>query len=143
MKHRIFVPLDSKAASLREIDAIAAGDGRFRVVGRAAPGERLRFKTGEIVECEIRRLPTGAQALIAIRSVSADPEYRKRRNIFAVLGVLFGGFVGALLGVSIDMTLVSAICGSVTGAIVFGFCSVRWGDDAWVFLSKLLSWDRW
>ena len=143
MKHRIFVPLDSHAASLREIDATAAGDGRFRIVGRAAAGERLRFKTGEIVECEIQRLPTGAQALVAVRSVSADPEYRKRRTMFLVLGVLFGGFVGALVVGSIDMSLGAAIFGFVTGAIVFGFCSARWGDDAWVILSKLLSWDRW
>lgn len=142
MKHRIFVPLDSKAASLREIDATAAGDGCFRIVGRAVPGERLQFNAGEIVECEIRRLPTGAQALVAIRSVSADPEYRKRRNLFAVFGALVGGVVGAIAALWIDLSTIFAASGFVIGAIVFGFCSVRWGDDAWMILSRLLSWDQ-
>jgi hypothetical protein len=142
MKHRIYVPLDSKAASLREIDATAAGDGRFRIVGRPAPGERLQFKSGEVVECEIRRLPTGAQALVAIRSMFADPEYRKRRNTFAVCGVLMGGIVGAVVALWMDPSLVFAGGGFVIGAIVFGYCSVRWGDDAWDFLSHLLKWDR-
>lgn len=139
MKHPIHVPLDSKAGSLREIDATPAGEGRFRIVGRAAPDERLRFKTGEIVECEIQRLPTGAQALVAVRSVSADPEYRKRRTMFAVLGVLMGGVVGAIGGLWIDLSIIFAASGFAIGAVVFGFCSVRWGDDAWVILGKLLS----
>ena len=142
MKHRIFVPLDSKAASLREIDATAAGEGRFRIVGRAAPGERLQFERGEIVECEIRRLPTGAQALVAIRSVSADPEYRKRRTMFAMFGLLVGGVVGAMLATWIEVSTNFAATGFGIGAIVFGICSVRWGDDAWVILSKLLTWDH-
>lgn len=142
MKHGIFVPLAGNPDALREIDATPAGDGRFRIVGLAAAGDHLQFTSGEIVECEIRRLPTGKNALVAVRSVSADPEYRKRRNMFAVLGVLMGGVVGALIALSFVVSTVSAASGAVVGAIVFGFCSVRWGDDAWVILSTILSGKR-
>src|SRR5262245_48932120 len=96
MRHRIHVPLLDDPAELREWDAEPAGDGQFRLVGRAPTQESLRFKRGETVECEIRALPGGAKGLVAIRSVSAEPEFRKKRNVFAVLGALVGALVGAL-----------------------------------------------
>jgi hypothetical protein len=136
MKHRILVPLFGDSASLREVDGVAVGDGQFRIVGRPPSVERLQFKSGEIVECEIRRLPKGSQALVAIRSVSADPEFRKRRNVFAVCGAIVGGFVGTLIALQFILSTTSAATGFLLGALAFGFCSVRWGDAAWETLSK-------
>lgn len=137
MKHRISVPLDGNSASLWEVDATAAGDGQFRIAGNVPRGMRLQYQPGEIVECEIRRLPNGSQALVAVRSVSADPEFRKRRNVYAVLGVIVGGVVGTLVAFQFDMSSTSAAWGFGAGAIVFGFFSARWGDSAWEILTKL------
>ncbi len=138
MRHRIYVPLDTDRASLREVEAVAAGDARFRLVGNLPQGEQAQFKRGEIVECEIRALPGGKNGLVAFRSVSADPEFRKRRNIYAVCGAIFGGGFGAVLALWFETTAISAACGFVLGAVGFGFCSVRWGDAAWEVLAGLV-----
>jgi hypothetical protein len=98
------------------------------------------FKSGEIVECDIRTLPGGSKGLVAVRSVSADPEFRKTRNVFAVVGAIVGAVFGAAAGLWIDMSLQSAIVGVAAGAVVFAFCSVRWGDTAWEVLSRLVRW---
>jgi hypothetical protein len=137
MKHRILIPLAGDPASLREVDAVAVGDGRFRIAGGVPSVEPLQFESGEIVECEIRRLPQGSQALVAIRSVSADPEIRKRRTVFAVCGAIVGGIVGALFAVQFDFSTTFAASGFLLGAVAFGFCSVRWGDAAWEILGKI------
>jgi hypothetical protein len=124
---------------MREVDAVAAGDGRFRLVGDMPRGKMPRFKRGEIVECEIRVLPDGKKGLVAFRSVSADPEYRKRRNIYAVCGATIGGAFGAVLGLWLfGATAVSATYGFLLGAVCFGFCSVRWGDAAWDVLVGMI-----
>jgi hypothetical protein len=94
VRHPIFVPLVADASSLREVEATPAGDGQFRIVGDLPRNEPLQFKRGEIVECEIRTLPGGSKGLVAIRSVSADPEFRKRKGVFAVLGAIVGGLLG-------------------------------------------------
>ena|SRR5690349_15090517 len=138
MRHRIFVPLATDAESLREVEAVAAGDGQFRLVGSGPPGDSMQFKRGETVECEIRALANGSKALVAVRSMSADPEFRKRRNMFAVFGAIVGAILGAALALWIEATATSAAIGVLVGAVGFGFCSVRWGDDAWVILSKVL-----
>lgn len=140
MRHRILVPLEADIASLREAEALAAGDGQFRLVGSAPQGEALRFRRGEIVECEIRVLPDGSKGLVAIRSVSADPEFRKRRMIFAIFGVVVGGFLGSVIALWIENSGTSAAVGLIVGGVVFGFSSSRWGDDAWLMLSRLLRW---
>src|SRR6187399_3274638 len=90
MRHRIHVPLLSNPAIYREWDARPAGDGRFRLLGGERSTERLLFSPGEIVECSILALPDGSKGLVATRSVSADPEYRSRRTIYAVSGAFVG-----------------------------------------------------
>jgi hypothetical protein len=140
MRHRIFVPLATDTVSLREVEAVAAGDGQFRLVGPTPQGESIQFKRGEIVECEIRPLADGSKGLVAIRSVSLDPEFRKRRNVFATLGAIVGGILGAAIALWVETTGVSAIVGFLVGSTAFGFSSARWGDDAWVVLSRVFRW---
>ena len=138
MKFPIHVPLRSNRESLREVDAEPVGDGRFRLTGRAARGELLRFKSGQIVECEARRLPDGSNGLVAVRAVSEDPEFRKRRKIYAVLGALVGGVFGAAYALWFSLTPASFAIGALLGAIAFAFCSARWGDAAWEILSRIV-----
>ncbi len=140
MRHRIFVPLVTDPESLREVEAVAAGDGQFRLVGSSSQTDPVQFKRGETVECEIRTLANGSKGLVAIRSMSADPEFRTRRNIFAVFGAIVGGILGAAIGFWIDTSGASAAVGLLVGAVIFSFSSARWGDDAWVTLSRLLRW---
>jgi len=140
MRHRIFVPLATDVESLREVEAIATGNGQFRLVGSQSQTHPVRFKRGEIVECEIRALANGSKGLVAIRSISADPEFRKRRNIFAVFGAIVGGVLGAAIGFWIEMSSTSVAVGLLVGAVLFSFCSARWGDDAWDALSHVLRW---
>jgi len=126
------------------VEALAAGDGQFRLVGSAPRGETIRFKRGEIVECEIRTLSDGSKGLVAIRSVSDDPEYRSRQRIFAMCGVIVGGLLGAgaafLIETSFETRVSLVLPGLVLGAIAFGFASARWGDAAWSALSRVLQW---
>ena len=138
MRHRIFVPLAADSTSLREVDATPAGDGQFRIVGPLPPNESLQFKRGEIVECEIRKLPGGSKGLVAVRSASADPEFQKRRNVFAILGGMVGGILGLAIALWFETTMTSAALGFTSGAVIFGFCSVRWGDSAWMLLSHIV-----
>lgn len=138
MRHPIYIPLEADPASLRAVDAVPAGDGQFRIVGAMPRHERLRFKSGEIVECEIRALPGGSKGLVAIRSVSADPEFQKRRTVFAIFGAIVGGILGAGVATWFETTATSAALGFALGALVFGFCSARWGDTAWEILSRIV-----
>lgn len=138
MRHRIFVPLLGDPTSLREVEATPAGEGRFRLVGAMSRSEPMQFKRGEIVECEIRTLPAGSRGLVAVRSVSGDAEFRKRRNVFAVLGAIVGGIFGTAIALWFETTANSAALGFAAGAVVFGFCSARWGDAAWEILSRLV-----
>lgn len=138
MRHRIFVPLANDSTSLQEVEATPAGDGRFRLVGSTPPGAKLRFQRGETVECEIQALPNGSKDLVAIRSISADPEFRKRRNLYAVFGAIVGGLLGATVALWFETTATAAALGFAFGAALFGFCSVRWGDDAWTMLSRIV-----
>jgi hypothetical protein len=137
VKHRIRIPLEGSASSSWEVDAIAAGDGRFRIAGAVPRGVRPQYQRGDTVECEIRRLPDGSQAWVAIRSMTADPEFRKRRNVYAVCGAIIGGIIGAVLALQFWFSLTSAAAGMSIGALVFGFCSVRWGDGAWDALTRI------
>lgn len=136
MKHRIHVPTLHDPQTLLEVEAEPQGDGRFKLVGREADAE-LRFKRGEIVECEIRRMPNGKSGLVAIESVSADPEFRKRRNVYVVLGAVVGAIFGAATALWFEVSSRSAAIGAALGAIIFAYCSARWGDKAWVILSRL------
>lgn len=138
MRHRIFVPLEEDPTSLREVEATPAGDGQFRIVGAMPRNEPMQFKRGEVVECEIRKLPGGSQGLVAVRSASADPEFQKRRNVFAVLGGIVGGILGVAFALWFETTATSAAIGFASGALIFGFSSVRWGDSAWMFLSHIV-----
>lgn len=138
MRHRIFIPLEADPNSLREVEATPAGDGQFRIVGAMPRNEPMQFKRGEVVECEIRKLPGGSKGLVAVRSASADPEFQKRRNVFAILGGIVGGILGVAIALSFETTGTSAAVGFASGALIFGFSSVRWGDSAWMFLSHIM-----
>jgi hypothetical protein len=140
VRHQIFVPLLSDPTQFRESDAIAAGDGRFRLVGGARGAEPLLFKPGEIVECAIQTMPGGFKGLVATRSVSADPEYRSWRTIYAVTGAFVGAVFGAAFALMFVVTLTSAFIGAAVGATTFALCSIRWGDSAWTILSRLVRW---
>jgi hypothetical protein len=122
---------------LGESEAVAAGDGRFRLVGSAAQ-DRLLFKRGELVECDIRTLPGGSKGLVAVRSVSADPEFQKTRTVFTVCGALVGAIFGASLALWIETSFASVAIGAVAGAVLFALCSRRWGDAAWEILGRVL-----
>jgi hypothetical protein len=126
--------------SLREVEATAAGDGQFRLASYPVESDSLQFRPGEIVECEIRTLANGSKGLVAFRSVSADSEFRTRRNIFAMTGALVGAILGAAIGFWFETSGVSMLIGLLVGAAVFSFCSARWGDAAWVMLSRVLRW---
>jgi hypothetical protein len=140
MRHRIFVPLATDHESLREVEAIAAGNGQFRLAGSASQTDPVQFKRGEIVECEIRTFANGSKGLVAIRSMSADPEFRTRQKIFAAFGAIVGGVLGATIGFWIETSGASAAVGLLVGAVLFSFSSARWGDAAWVTLSRVLRW---
>jgi hypothetical protein len=125
-----------------ELDAVPAGAGRFRLVGTAPSGTNLQFNRGEIVDCTITELPNGSHGLVATYSVSADPEFRKRRTVYAVLGAIVGWIPGSALVLSVPSTRVEAmegpylIVGALLGSVVFSFCSWRWGDAAWEALGS-------
>jgi hypothetical protein len=139
VRHRIHVPLLSDPTIYRESDARAAGEGRFRLLADARSAETLRFAAGEIVDCEIVTLPDGSKGLVAVRSVSADPEYRSRRTVFGVSGAIVGAIFGAAVVLTFEASPIAASVASVVGAAIFAFCSVRWGDSAWDVLIRLLS----
>ena len=93
---------------------------------------------GEIVECESRTLPDGSKGLVAVSSVSLDPEDRSRRMVYGWCGAIVGGIVGLWAAVWLGFSDSSLFVVFASCSIVFAWCSVRWGDDAWVVLSKLL-----
>lgn len=131
MRHRIHVPLRNRPSELRSTDAAAAGEGRFRILGEPIKGEKWRFKRGEVVECVSQPLSDGILALVAVHSCSKDPEYRKRRMTYAVLGGLFGAFVGAGIALLLKLSLPIVMVATLLGGVVVGVLSVRWRDAAW------------
>jgi len=137
MRHRIHVPLLSDPAKYVEADARAAGNGRFVLVSGENPASPLQYRSGEIVECTIQELPNGSRGLVATHSVSADPEYRSRRMTFAVSGATVGAVTGVVIAFSADKSpTVAAILAAVL-ALIFAFCSVRWGDAFWDLLVRI------
>jgi hypothetical protein len=138
MRHRILVSLARDAEALREVEAIALGEGRFQIAGATNQAESLLFKRGEIVECEIRTLVNGSKGLVAFRSMSADPEFRSRRKIFAIAGAIVGGVVGAAHGFWIAKSGAATAAGFLVGAVLFSYSSARWGDAAWIALGRVL-----
>lgn len=140
---RIFVPLIDSPSELREAMAVPVGEGRFRVVSRPSPGDLWRFEPGEIVECSSQILPDGTKGLVAVLSSSSDPEYRKRRAMYALFGALFGAFMGALLAFQIFAGTTSLIIGAIVGGCAFSVLSVAWRDAAWRVWGRWDSRDWW
>lgn len=138
MRHRIYIPLSDQTGSLRASDAKAVGSGRFAVVGPVAKGEHWKFMPGEIVECESRTLPDGSKGLVAVCSVLPDPEVRSRRMVYGWCGALVGGVLGLWAALWLGFGGKSLLAIAACCSIVFAWCSIRWGDDAWDVLSKLL-----
>ena len=128
---RIFVPLKEMPTSLREADAVPVGEGRFRLVSRPEKGEQWQFKPGEIVECASRTLADGSKVLVAEFSASADPEYRKRRTVYAIAGAICGAGAGAFHALETFDSRASVIVGAIVGGCVFAVLSVRWRDAWW------------
>ena len=138
MRHRIYIPLADQADSLRASDAKAVGSGRFSVAGPVVKGERWQFMPGEIVECESRTLPDGSKGLVAMCSVLPDPEVRSRRRVYGWCGALVGGVLGLWAAIWLGFSGMSLLVVAASSSIAFTWCSIRWGDDAWDVLSKLL-----
>lgn len=128
---RIFVPLVNAPSELRAAQAVPAGEGRFRLVSRPQFNDRWQFTPGEIIECDSRTLPDGSKVLVAVSSASSDPEYRKRRTMYAVLGAIVGAFSGAWFAFEIHPGAMSLALGAVIGGCLFAMVSVRWRDAAW------------
>jgi len=130
-RHRIYVPLAGNPTELREAEGEAMGEGRFCLAGRAEPGERWQFTSGEIVECAYQELGNGSRGLVAVVSLSSDPEYRKRRTIYAIAGAVFGAIVGVWFEFSSESSVSSMAVAAGIGAVVFAFLSVQGRDAAW------------
>jgi len=136
---RILVPLADSPGSLRAAEGVPVGDGRFRLEGHPSPEDAWQFKPGEIVECSSQTLADGSKALVAVSSVTSDPEYRSSRAVYAVVGAVVGAFVGAWCALGIHPSAPSVAVGAVLGGGVFAICSVRWRDAAWRAWSRLVS----
>ena len=128
---RIFVPLADSPLALREAEAVPVGEGRFRLEGRPQVADQWQFEPGEIVECASRTLADGSKVLVAVSAASADPEYRKRRTVYAVVGAIVGAPAGAWFAYGFQPSTASLLIGAVIGACVFATFSVQWRDAAW------------
>jgi hypothetical protein len=138
MRHRIYIPLADQPESLRPSDAKPLGYGKFTVVGPVARGERWQYMPGEVVECESQTLPDGSKGLVAVTSATVDPEYRSRRAVYGWCGAVVGAILGLWFAVWFALFNLPLLIAVAFGAVVFGFCSRRWGDEAWDILSRLL-----
>ena len=99
-------------------------------------GEQWQFEPGDRVECAIRKLPDGSSGLVVTSVVPIDPEERSTKVIYAIFGGIVGAIAGCGLVLWIDFSLKALLVGAVVGAVVFGACSVRWGDSAWETLGR-------
>ena len=138
MRHRIYIPLADQPSVVRASDAKAVGKGRFAVSGPVARGERWQFMPGELVECESRTLPDGSKGLVAVSSVLSDPESRSRRMVFGWCGAVVGGILGLWASFWLGIDGVPSLVVAASCSVGFAWCSMRYGDDAWDILSKLL-----
>ncbi len=138
MRHRIYIPLADDPGAFRPCDAKAVGNGQFAVAGPMAKGDKWKFLPGELVECESRTLPDGSKGLVAVSSVSPDPEVRSRRVVFGWCGALVGGLLGCAAAMSLGFSGRPLLAIAASCAVLFAWISVRWGDDAWDMLVKLL-----
>lgn len=138
MRHRIYIRLADQPDSLRPSDAKAAGDGQFAVVGPVAAGERWEFMPGALVRCESRTLPDGSKGLVAVSSASVDPEQRARRTVYGWCGAFVGGILGLWGAILLGFEGISLLAVAASCSIAFAWSSLKWGDDAWEVLSRLL-----
>jgi len=138
MRHRIHIPLADDSGAFRPCDAKAVGNGQFAVAGPVAKGDQWKFMPGEIVECESRTLPDGSKGLVAVSSVSADPEVRSRRVVYGWCGAMVGGLLGSWIAIWVGVGGLSLLAVATASAVTFSWSSIRWGDDAWEVLSRLL-----
>lgn len=71
-----------------------------------------------------------------------DPDVfqQRRAKTFLWCGVVFGGVLGAILGLRyfFDPWLVGTF--AIIGAGILGWASYRWGDPAWEWLGRKLWW---
>jgi hypothetical protein len=95
-------------------------------------GEQWEFRPGEYVEYEDRKFQDGTHMLVAVRSASRDPEFRRRRATYAVCGALVGGPCAAYLAARVG-AVNPGICVAAlfAGSIILAVSSVRWGDAMW------------
>jgi len=138
MRHRIYIPLADQPGSLRPSDARAVGNGQFSVVGPVSAGERWAFMPGELVTCESRTLPDGSKGLVAVTSVLVGPGERARRTVVGWCGAFVGAILGLLGAIFLGFEGISLLAVAAGCSMAFAWSSMRWGDDAWEVLSRLL-----
>ncbi len=91
------------------------------------------------MECESRTLPDGSKGLVAVSSVLLDPEIRSRRKVYGWCGAIVGGILGLWAAIWLGFGGMALLTVTACCSIAFAYSSVRWGDDAWDLLSRLLS----
>lgn len=78
--------------------------------------------------------------MLARPAFDPDAFERRRARTFLWCGVIFGGALGALLGLRYFLDLHMAGVAGVTGAVLLGWASYRWGDPAWEWFLRCLGW---
>jgi hypothetical protein len=129
----VYVQLMGTASrSYRATYAIPVGDGLLRLLGPVPFGETWQFEPGEYIEYDNQEIAPGRFELTAVRSASGDPEFRKRRWVYAICGIPVGIMAGAYWTTRIGILFPGVyIAACSLGALAFAYASARWGDRAW------------
>ena len=136
----VYVQLTGKNPGVyRPASASPVGDGLLRLLGPVPFGETWQFLPGEYVEYENQEIAPGRYELAAVRSASRDPEFWRRRRLYAICGIPVGIVVGAWWAVRFGFRPpVAYIVACTFGGVAFGYASARWGDRAWYAVLKPL-----
>jgi hypothetical protein len=124
--------LGHPSVTYRPAYARPAGGGLMRLLGPVPPGENWKYQPGEYVEYASQEIAPGKFELTVVRSASRDPEFQKRRRVYAICGIPFGIMLGVYCAIKIGIFSIGVyVVLSTIGAIGFSYASVRWGDRAW------------
>ena len=124
------LPLDAR--KMRVTYATPVGEGLLRLLGPIPFGEKWEFSPSEYVEYEDQLLSDGTHGLVIARSASRDPEFWRRRRLYAILGLPVGAFVAIFWTAKLGLLYPAAYLVSATlGAVTFSALSARWRDRAW------------
>ena len=100
--------LGGSSDSYRPAHASPVGEGLLRLLGPVPLGESWEFEPGEYVEYEDLEIAPGRHELVAVRSASRDPEFRKRRRLYALCAVPVGVVAAAYWTTSLGLFLPEA-----------------------------------